>query len=79
MPRLSRYRSSVSVALVAVASLARLVAAHGDHAEVEQNPDATYTELHMAQEVRWLRLPHLWPPFRSFPSPSLPLSHSRSQ
>ncbi|GAA5898440.1 hypothetical protein JCM5296_000433 [Sporobolomyces johnsonii] len=30
--------------------LAALARAHGDHAEVEENPDATYAELHMAQE-----------------------------
>ncbi|GAA5973752.1 hypothetical protein JCM21900_006545 [Sporobolomyces salmonicolor] len=29
---------------------AALACAHGDHAEVEENPDATYAELHMAQE-----------------------------
>ena len=43
-------------ALLAAATLAR---AHGDHAEVEENPDATYAELHMAQEVRPLSRPLL--------------------
>ncbi|BGP14622.1 hypothetical protein JCM10213_002210 [Rhodosporidiobolus nylandii] len=37
--------------LALAASLAPLlVAGHGDHAELDDNPDATYAELHMAQE-----------------------------
>ncbi|GAA5898395.1 hypothetical protein JCM8208_006970 [Rhodotorula glutinis] len=37
-------------ALAALFAAATLARAHGDHAEVEENPDATYAELHMAQE-----------------------------
>lgn len=44
-------RSRATLAVLA-ASAATLSRAHGDHAEVDQNPDATYAELHMAQEVR---------------------------
>ncbi|GAA6051985.1 hypothetical protein JCM3770_002997 [Rhodotorula araucariae] len=43
-------RASSTLALLAAVTL---VAAHGDggdHAEIEENPDATYAELHMAQE-----------------------------
>lgn len=40
------------VAATAFAAAASLALAHGDHAEVDENPDATYAELHMAQEVR---------------------------
>ncbi|GAA5884712.1 hypothetical protein JCM6882_005363 [Rhodosporidiobolus microsporus] len=39
--------ASLSLPALLAASLAR---AHGDHAEVDSNPDATYAELHMAQE-----------------------------
>ncbi|GJN87456.1 hypothetical protein Rhopal_000405-T1 [Rhodotorula paludigena] len=42
-------RSRATLAVLA-ASAATLSRAHGDHAEVDQNPDATYAELHMAQE-----------------------------
>ncbi|BGO90177.1 hypothetical protein NBRC10512_002570 [Rhodotorula toruloides] len=38
------------VAATAFAAAASLALAHGDHAEVDENPDATYAELHMAQE-----------------------------
>jgi len=31
--------------------LAVLARAHGDHAEIDENSDYTYAELHMAQEV----------------------------
>lgn len=57
-PAMSRPRSSAwSIALVAcAASLVRLATAHGDHAEIDSNPSATYSELHMAQEVSVLRL-----------------------
>lgn len=59
-PAMSRPRprsSAWSIALVAcAASLVRLATAHGDHAEIDSNPSATYSELHMAQEVSVLRL-----------------------
>ncbi|GAA5855468.1 hypothetical protein JCM8547_007844 [Rhodosporidiobolus lusitaniae] len=42
-------RSTLSLALSAIAA-ASLAQAHGDHAEVDSNSDATYAELHMAQE-----------------------------
>lgn len=50
---MSRHRPSVwSIALVAcAAALVELAVAHGDHAEIDSNPSATYSELHMAQEV----------------------------
>ncbi|GAA5836201.1 hypothetical protein JCM9279_002225 [Rhodotorula babjevae] len=37
-------------ALAALLAAVTLAHAHGDHAQVEENPDATYAELHMAQE-----------------------------
>ncbi|BGP38669.1 hypothetical protein JCM10450v2_002619 [Rhodotorula kratochvilovae] len=43
-------RTHSTLALLAASAAVTLVAAHGDHAEVEENPDATYAELHMAQE-----------------------------
>ncbi|TNY24458.1 hypothetical protein DMC30DRAFT_413073 [Rhodotorula diobovata] len=45
-----RARSRTALALALAASAATLAAAHGDYAEVDENPDATYAELHMAQE-----------------------------
>ncbi|GAA6031666.1 hypothetical protein JCM8097_001923 [Rhodosporidiobolus ruineniae] len=42
-----RPSTSLSLPVLLAASLAR---AHGDHAQVDSNPDATYAELHMAQE-----------------------------
>ncbi|GAA5976246.1 hypothetical protein JCM10908_005429 [Rhodotorula pacifica] len=50
MSRPRRSVSGLSLALVAAASLVGLAVAHGDHAEVDSNPSATYSELHMAQE-----------------------------
>ncbi|KWU44074.1 hypothetical protein RHOSPDRAFT_18556 [Rhodotorula sp. JG-1b] len=49
---MSRPRPSIwSIVLVAcAAALVELAVAHGDHAEIDSNPSATYSELHMAQE-----------------------------
>lgn len=38
-------------AAVVLPLLVALARAHGDHAEVDENPNHTYAELHMAQEV----------------------------
>ena len=38
-------------AAVLLALLVAFARAHGDHAEVDENPNHTYAELHMAQEV----------------------------
>lgn len=61
-----RARSRTALALALAASAATLAAAHGDYAEVDENPDATYAELHMAQEVR-PSLPLYWTHSRSLP------------
>lgn len=38
-------------AAVLLPLLVAFARAHGDHAEVDENPNHTYAELHMAQEV----------------------------
>lgn len=43
-----RPATTFTAVLPFIAALAR---AHGDHAEIDENSDYTYAELHMAQEV----------------------------